>query len=276
LGSTFLPVDLNLTLTSWEYATNLDLLPILYLSTLALICCVGVILRQSWFMLMLVALFIGANVGVSIFLYSLDGRHFGLWVILLIGVLWLEHEPSRILERRARALFLLLALAGMGAGVRQLSSPFALGSQIMQVLKEHDGLNTLIIPIPLLAGAEVHSLLGQATYDITGGCRQSFIRWRFPVFLTDQWVALDRAQRQDHKFAMALAELKTIAARAGGHVLLLVTYGEFAQGFSSLTDHDLTFLRKVQVGESEARQIRYLYRLDVVPQANPAPFPDCQ
>ena len=233
------------------------------------------VFRRSPFLMLMITLYIGVNLLVSIFLYSLDSRHFGLWIALFIGCVWLEHEPQRILETRARALFIFLALAGAGAGVRQLMVPFSVGTQITQVIKDHDDLHTLIIPIPLRGAAEVHSHLRQKTYDITGQCLQSFIHWRFPIFLSYQWVAIDPVQRETHKYEIGLAELKKVAARAGGHALLLLSSSENEEGLVSLNDPDLKFLSRVKLGEAEDRQIRSLYRLDVTADEKPMPIPLC-
>ena len=271
-GSTFLPVDFNLDLTGWELLRMEKVLvatgiigPILTIYCLS---------RKSHFLAWMLAGFTGANLILTTNIYILTGRHLGLWVVLMIGFLWVMQKPKEPLARIAQAWMVMLALGGAGAAIRQAITPFSPGPQVVSALREVGGATPLIIPVPIVIGAEIHGLLRIPTYDMAGGCMQSFIRWRRPIFMGPSWIALDPDRRKVDLIGSGLDELKGVAARAGGQALLIFDDADLVELISERKDPALTLLREIKAGESD-RLYRALYRLDVPPDPNPAPIPPC-
>ena len=271
-GSTFLPVDFNLDLTGWELLRMEKVLvatgifgPILTIYCLS---------RKSHVLAWMLAGFTGANLILSTKVYILTTRHFGLWVVLLIGFLWVLQKPGEPLARIARAWTVMLALGGAGAAIRQAITPFSPGPQVVSALREIGEATPLIIPVPISIGAEIHGLLRIPTYDMPGGCMQSFIRWRRPIFMSSSWIALDPDRRKVDLIGAALDELKAVAARAGGEALLIFDEADLVELISERKDPALTLLREIKIGKYE-RLFRAIYRLDVPPDPNPTPIPPC-
>jgi hypothetical protein len=271
-GSTFLPVDFNLDLTGWELTRMEKVLvatgifgPILTIYCLS---------RKSHFLAWMLAGFTGANLILSTNIYILTGRHLGLWVVLMIGFLWVMQKPGEPLARIARAWTVMLALGGAGAAIRQAITPFSAGPQVVSALREIGEATPLIIPVPIVIGAEIHGLLRIPTYDMPGGCMQSFIRWRRPIFMSSSWIALDPERRKVDLIGAALDELKAVAARAGGQALLLFDEADLVELVAERKDPALTLLRDIKIGKYE-RLFRAVYRLDVPPDPNPTPIPPC-
>jgi hypothetical protein len=271
-GSTFLPVDFNLDLTGWELLRmERVLVPI---GIYGPIYTIYYLSRKSPFMAWMLAGFTGANLILTTKIYVLTGRHFGLWVVLMIGFLWVIQKRGEPLTRIVQAWMIMLALGGAGAAIRQTMTPFSPGPQVVSALREIGEATPLIIPVPIVIGAEIHGLLRIPTYDMPGGCMQSFIRWRRPIFMGPSWIALDPERRKVDLIVAALDELKAVAARAGGQALLLFDDADLVELISERKDPALTLLREIKIGKYE-RLFRAIYRLDVPPDPNPTPIPPC-
>ena len=69
--------------------------------------------------------------------------------------------------------------------------------------------------------------------------------------------------------------MKAAAARAGGKALLIFGDRQSIEFHLIADDPALRFERFFHVGGPLGRMDRYLYRLDVPPDPNPAPIPPC-
>ena len=270
-GATLLPLDFDLQLTGWELSKSAGLITLAGLGVPAL--AMGMIWRQSRFLALLSGLFLLVNLAFSLHVYTFSARHFGLWIVLMIGLLWVTHKPGQTLGPLAQIWLVLLALGGLGAGLQQATRPFSAAPQAMAALREAGAATKLVIPVNVLLGAEVNGLLRLPTFDMTGGCMQSFVRWRRPIFMGASWIALDPERRKSDLAGAALAAMKEAAARAGGQALLLLD-DEVGALMAQIDDPALTQLRFFAQGASQ-RQWRHLYRLDVPPDPDPAPIPPC-
>ena len=271
-GATFLPVDLNLQLTGWDFS---DLqFPILFIGIYGP-CLATIHIYGQWRLLgWLTASFICMNFIICMTVYALFSRHLGFLIVLLIGALWVTHKRDEPMARIVQAWIMLLAVSGIGAAINQAITPFSAGPQTISALREAGGHTRLIIPVNVMNAADVHGLLRIPTYDMAGGCMQSFIRWRRPIFMGPSWIALDPDRRKVDLIGSALDELKAVAARAGGQALLIFDDADLVELISERKDPALTLLREIKAGESD-RLFRALYRLDVPPDTNPTPIPPC-
>jgi len=269
-GATLLPVDMDLLLTGW--GPSRTALMIIMAGLLAPFLAIFSLTGGSMAFGLLVGLFILANFTLAIGFNTLSSRHFGLWVVLTTGLLWTLQKKETPLRGVAWMWIVMLAFGGVGAGLRQTMTPFSGSLETMQALRDAGGTTTLIIPAYVLVGAEVHGQLRIPTFDMVGGCLQSFVRWRRQFFMPpppDQMsdANLQAITRND------LADMKAVAARAGGRALLLLD--DRVNAFiAEIDDPALTYLRAIGKS-SAATQWRYLYRLDVPPDPNPTPIPPC-
>ena len=270
-GATLLPLDFDLQLTGWELSKSAGLITLAGLGVPFLT--MGMIWRQSRFLALLTGLFLLANLAFSQHVYTFSARHFGLWNVLLIGLLWVTHKPAQNLGRLAQVWLVLLALGGVGAGVQQAMRPFSTAPEAVAALREAGGATKLIIPVNVLLGAEVNGLLRLPTYDMTGGCMQTFVRWRRPIFMGASWIALDPERRKGDLAGGALAAMKAAAARGGGQALLLLD-DEVGALMAGIDDPALSHLRFFVQGASQ-RQWRSIFALDVPPDPKPVPLPPC-
>ena len=270
-GATLLPVDFDLQLTGWELSKSAGLITLAGLGVPVL--AMGTIWRQSRFLSLLTGLFLVANLAFSQHVYTFSARHYGLWNVLTIGLLWVAHKPAQPLGRLAQIWLVLLALGGVGAGVQQAMRPFSAAPQAMAALQEAGAATKLIIPVNVLLGAEVNGLLRLPTFDMTGDCMQTFVRWRRPIFMGASWIALDPERRKGDLAGSALAAMKAAAARGGGQALLLLD-DEVGALMAGIDDPALTQLRFFAQGASR-RQWRHIFALDVPADPNPAPIPPC-
>ena len=119
----------------------------------------------------------------------------------------------------------------------------------------------------------MNGLLRLPTYDMTGGCMQTFVRWRRPIFMGASWIALDPERRKGDLAGGALAAMKAAAARGGGQALLLLD-DEVGALMAGIDDPALSHLRFFVQGASQ-RQWRSIFALDVPPDPNPVPIPPC-
>ncbi len=270
-GTTLLPVEYDLGLTGWEAAR--EPLLILTAGVVGPIYAIRYIGQQNRFSGLLTALFVLANLCLSVAFYAIATRHFGLWIILAIGMGWTTQEKGETPRGLAPAWLLVLALSGLGAGLRQTTAPFSTTLQTSQALRENGGLTTLIIPAYALLGAEVNGILRIPTYDMAGECLQTFVRWRRPVFMPPPFKEFVAQRDMENAARRGLDAMKVVAAHAGGHALLFFD-PQVGETISTLEDPALTFLRFIGK-DSPYEQRRYLYRLDVPPDPKPAPIPTC-
>ena len=270
-GSTLLPVDYDLGLTGWEVARQPLLVAVAGL--VGPVYTVRRIARKDRLLSFLTALFILANVFLATTIYTLSARHFGLWIILTIGMFWVAPQKAETSGSLIPLWVVVLALSGMGASLRQTTAPFSTTVQTAAALREADGLRTLIIPAFALLGADVNGILRIPTYDMAGECLQSFVRWRRPVFMPPPFKDFEAQEALEDRASRGLGELKKVAARAGGRALLLLDQ-QVGETIATLDDPALKLLRFIGK-DSFVDQMRYLYRLDVPPDPDPAPIPPC-
>jgi len=270
-GVSFLPVDMDLQLTGWE--TSRAALLISAAGLAGPYVAIRSIARKSGLCAVLTALFISANFILAITFYTIGSRHFSLWVVLAVGLLWTYQKRGEPLQGEARLWLLILALCGVGAAVKVLSAPFSSALQSAEALREADGMEKLVIPANVLLGAEINGILRIPTYDMAGGCLQSFVRWRKPIFMPPKWEDFTPQHVLEEEARQGLEAMKQVAARAGGHALLLLDATVGAK-LSSLDDPALGFLRFIGKN-SNYDEWRYLYRLNVPPGPDPAPISPC-
>ena len=270
-GTTLAPVDYDLGLTGWENARE----P-LVVAAIGLAGPVYVIRRlaqKDYLLAALTALFVLTNMAIYIYIYFLSIRHAGLWIILAIGICWVTQKKGGNFPGTALVWVVALALSGLGVGIRQTMEPFSITMQTADALREAGGASELIIPVRVIYGAEVHGLLRVPTYDMAGGCLQTFVRWRKPIFMAPTGQEFTPQHAYEEYARRGLDEMKKVAARAGGRALLLLDL-RVGGILSTIDDPALTFLRYITTA-SKSRQGSYLYRLDVPPDPNPVPIPAC-
>ena len=270
-GNTFLPVDGDLQLTGWRMS-RLEF-PIMMAGVIWPLILTRTVARHSILLASLMLCFVVSNFILSSAVYALMGRHFGLWVLLWIGTIWTLHKPGEPVGDLARIWMIMLALSGTGAAIGQISEPPTEAQQAAAALRVVGGGATLIIPVPVLLGAEVNGLLHAPTVDMVGKCLQTFVRWRSPVFMTRGWRQEGSGGPGSDVPHNGLEEMKLMAARAGGRALLVMD-SEIGAWFVSMNDPALTFLQFLGT-DTPYDSKRYLYRLDVPPDPNPTPIPPC-
>jgi hypothetical protein len=270
-GASLLPVDFDLSLTGWEPSQAALLIG--FLGLVGPIFLIRTIARKSPLMAMLTTMFIAANFYLAVFIYLLQMRHLGLWVLLVIGLLWVTNKADERPKGPLALWMIILALSGPVAGLRQILTPVFATRQTAEALREAGAEDRLIIPAYVLLGAEVNGMLRLPTYDMAGGCLQTFVRWRKPVFMGPSKQDFDTQGDLEDKARIGLADMKKAAARAGGRALLVLSYTTGAT-LSLIEDPSLTFLRFIGKDAID-EQWRYLYALDVPPDPNPTPIPAC-
>ena len=270
-GASFLPVDFDLTVTGWN--PSRAMLVIVFLGLAGPIFLTGPIARKSPCLTLLAPFFVVANFCVSIFIYPLSARHFGLLLLPVISLLWTTGKRGEALDRRIGLWMIILTLCGPVAALRQALTPYYTTLETVEALREAGAVDRLTIPVNILLGAEVNGMLRLPTYDVTGDCMQTFVRWRKPVFMAPSDKDFNTQNELEDKARKSLANMKKAAARAGGHALLLMTYNAGAT-LSLIDEPDLRFLRFIGKDAID-EQWRYLYRLDVPPDPNPTPIPPC-
>ena len=101
---------------------------------------------------------------------------------------------------------------------------------------------------------------------------QSFVRWRRNVFMPPPPDEASLAELQEIS-RKGLADLKSVAARAGGRALLMLDF-RVSVSLTTIDDPALSFVRIIGTRSPEMQR-RYLYRLDVPPDPHPVPIPPC-
>lgn len=270
-GGSIVPIDFDGRLTSWEVSRATVVIAVLGLiGPLSLIRSSG---HGSSLFARLIALFIAANFVLAIHVYTISTRHFSLWVLAFIGLLWLTCRSDRPMPLPIILWMAFLAFCGPAAGLRQALTPIFTTSQTAEALLKEDAGNKLIIPAYVLIGAEVNGLLRLPTYNMAGDCLQTFVRWHKPVFMAPSLKDFTSQADLEEKARSSLAQMKKAAARAGGRALILLSYNAGAT-LSLIEDPELTFLRFIGKDAID-EQWRYLYSLDVPPDPYAVPIPAC-
>ena len=270
-GTSILPVDYDLRLTGWD--PSRAALLIAALGLVGPIFLIRSIANRSRLLALLSALFIVANFFLAIHVYGIGSRHFSLWILLLIGAGWTAGKPIDPPRGPLVLWMVIAAISGPIAGLRQFQAPIFSTLETVEALREAGVAEKLIIPVDVLLGAEVNGMLRLPTYDVTGGCLQTFVRWRKPIFMAPSNQEFNAQNDLEDKARKSLAAMKKVAARAGGSALLLMSYNAGAT-LSLSEDAALTFLRFIGKN-STIEQWRFLYRIDVPPDPNPTPIPPC-
>jgi hypothetical protein len=275
-GTTIFPIDAEGHLAGWNIV-RIDFHMVLIPAGLVMPLLAAIVTRRTPLLALLTLLFIATTFALSVFVYGLSTRHFGLVVPLVAGCLWIDAERrgEGSFDLIAGTWMALLAMGGIGATVRSVAEPFATSRLVAQAVAAVADPDRLIIPIDTMLGVEVSAMLPRQTYNVTNQCLQTFVRWKGPVFAPP---SIDpdetEAQRLDRARA-ALAVLKAATARAGGHALLLLDQG--AAGLLAQVGDDpaFHFRRYLHVGGERSRFDRLLFDFDVPGDAAPAALPPC-
>ena len=271
IGSTFAPVDRDLKITGFEYSR--DGVFILGLGLAAPMMSILSIWRKSPLLTLLSAAFLVSSLCLSVTTYSLSGRHFGLWAVLLIGLQWTMLTKDQPLPRFMRIWMVILCVSGALAGLREMTAPFSTAQLTANALLNAGATHTMVAPAGILLAAEVNGLLRVPTYNKWDNCLQTFIRWRRQKG-GDQPISNSNGERDLIALTQrSLDELKKAAAQTGGRLLLLLDY-YVAEHVAQTGDLTLTFLRFIGK-DTVSGNWRYLYRLDVPPDPNPVAIPAC-
>jgi hypothetical protein len=211
---------------------------------------------------------------LSLLAYGLSLRHFGFIVITVIACQWVAVEQGKPLNRLAALWFAILAVSGLGAAVVEVSTPFAASRMMADHVARTVEPDRLLIPVDTLLGVEITAFTGRSTYNVTNRCLQTFVQWKGPVFMPGEWQDPPITPESEARMRQGLDTMKAAAARAGGKALLI--FGGQSIEFHLIADDPaLRFERFFHVGGPLGRMDRYLYRLDVPPDPNPAPIPPC-
>jgi len=270
-GSSFMPVDRNLQMTGFDYAQDRTF--IIGLGLVLPLLAIVAIWRASRFCALMSALFFAASFCFSVTIYDLSGRHFGLWCLLTIGLLWTALKDEQPMPGFIHMWMALLGASGALMGLREITTPFSSAQLTATALHEAGATSLLVAPVNVLLAAEVNGMLRVPTYNKSDKCLQTFIRWRRPKVWKSPITNSDGERDMLAESQDGLEELKKEAARTGGRILLLMD-GQVAETVSEIEDPALTFLRFIGKNTISG-QWRYLYRLDVPPDPNPVPIPPC-
>ena len=271
IGSVFMPVDRNLQLTGLDFSRGSTF--IVGLGLFLPFMAIAAMRRVSLFSTLMSTLFFAASFFLSVTIYGLSGRHFGLWCLLMIGLLWSAPKNGERLPGFIKVWMVLLGVSGAVMGIREITSPFSTVKLTAMALHDADATHAIVTPVNVLLAAEVNGMLRLPTFNQRDKCLQTFIRWRKPKFLKSPITKPDGERDLVAESRDGLEELKTVAARTGGRLLLLLD-SKVAETVSEIEDPALHFLRFIGK-DTFSGQWRYLYRLDVPPDPNPVPIPPC-
>ena len=271
IGSVFMPVDHNLQLTGLDFSRNSTF--IVDLGLFLPFMAIAAMRRVSLFSSLMSTLFFAASFFLSVTIYGLSGRHFGLWCLLMIGLLWSAPKNGERLPGFIKVWMVLLGVSGAVIGIREITSPFSTVKLTAMALHDADATHTMVTPVHALLAAEVNGMLRMPTYNKWDKCLQTFIRWRHPKFPQPPITGPDGSNDLIDDTRRSLEDLRKVAARTGGRMLLALDY-HMAGFVADVDDPTLTFLRFIGKDTNKG-QWRYLYRLDVPPDPNPVPIPAC-
>ncbi len=271
VGSSAIPVDRNFELPGQDFVEDTTF--VIGLGLASPVMAIVSMWRGFKFLTVLSTLFLISNCYLSTAIYGLSGRHFGLWPLLLIGLLWTALKSNQRLPIFILIWMIVLALSGAIIGLREMTTPFSTAELSASALREAKASDAIVTAADTLVAAEVNGMLRIPTYNISDRCLQTFIRWRrpkfpdLPILRPNEQIGLVAEPRQ------SLAALKMIAAQTGGRVFMLLDH-RAAAAFSQIEEPAISFLRFLGK-DAMSHQWRYLYRLDVPPDANPTPIPAC-
>ena len=271
IGSLFMPVDHNLQMTGQELSQDSTFIISLglFLPFMAIVA-IG---RVSLFCALMSALFLAASFCLSVTIYGLSGRHLGLWCLLVIGLLWALLKNDQRLPGFIQIWMIVLAVSGVISGFREMTAAPSVLRLTASALQDEGAGDTMVAPAGVLLAAEVNGILRVPTYNKWDKCLQTFIRWRRPKFPQAPITGPDGSYDLIAETRRSLDDLKKVAAQTGGRLLLLLD-SHVAELVADADDPTLTFLRFIGK-DTISGQWRYLYRLDVHPDPNPAPIPAC-
>ena len=265
-----MPVDLALEMTGLDFSDDVTFIIGLGLAMPA--ATVAAIWRISRRDAALTALFFIANFYISLTIYGLSGRHFGLWSLLLIGTLWTEIKsgpiPSFVL-----AMMILMGASGVVMGLKEWTEPFSSAPLTANALREAQADKAMVATVGILLAADVHGTLQIPTYDIPNKCMQTFIRWRMPKVANAPTRGPMGNENRIGVTTESIAELKKVAARTGGRLFLLLDFWASAT-LQEIDDPSVSYVAFVG-RRNPKHQWRYIFRLDVPSDPDPAPIPPC-
>ena len=234
------------------------------------------IARTNLLMTAAMSLFTIFTFALSTLAVELNLRHFGFIVIMVIAHQWVTVDRGLPLNWLAGAWFTLLALSGLGAAFAATRAPFSPSRMVADHIARTIEPDRLLIPIDTLLGVEITAFTGRPTFNLTNQCLQTFVQWKGPVFMVPDTQSLTVAAQTLAEKRKALDILKTVAARAGGKALVILdrVAGDSLHWIAD--DPALHYDRYLQIGGPTSHSgDRYLYRIDVPPDPNPAPIPPC-
>lgn len=230
-GIALLPVDLAGRLTIWAQLEGAEAL-VLTLIGILLPLAVVAMARREPVLAALAAVFVAFTYTLSMKVYPLYGRHFGLILVLAVAIVWITTERGHRLSRIALAVFGVQAVAGGAAAGIALATPFTAGRALTDWVRANGYENAAFVPDYPLYGLPATAYLGTPSVDVTGMCRQTFVRWRFgPADLP-----------VGEKLVAAAAR----AARAADSRALLVMHSELPAGLAAPDGVTIKLVRRFE------------------------------
>jgi hypothetical protein len=271
-GSALVPVDLGGRLIGWAEASGVLQLQVLVLAGLLVLPLSQTASRGFGVFAFGIPLFAIATYALSIFVYSLSSRHFGLIVILLVVAAW--RYPDRVEANASlRAWLILLSLGSLLSLTHGAWVPFSAAQATARRLAEPDVAGLPIIPVETMAGVEPSAYLGLRTVNVTNQCMQTFVQWKGPVFLPPFDLPTADAASKTQRASDALRILEDTAARIGGDVILLLDPKAEAL-LARVPSSNVTPVDEIRVGDKLSLH-RFIKRLRVPAAKGVAPLPNC-
>jgi hypothetical protein len=219
-----------------------------------------------------VPLFAVATYTLSIFVYSLFTRQFGLIVMLLVVALWRYPDRSKT-NASLRAWLILLSLGSVLSLIHGAWLPFSAAQATARRLAAPDLAGLPIVPVDTMLGVEPSAYLGVRTVNVTNQCWQTFVRWKGPVFLPPFDPSTDDVATETRRASVALHMLEATAARLGGDVILLLDPKAEAL-LATVPSSNVTPVDEIRVGDKQSLH-RFIKRLRVPADKDAAPLPGC-
>lgn len=150
---------------------------------------------------------------LSILVYPAYGRHVGLWVLLLVALLWIAAEDHGVKPGfLARAWIGALSAAGLIFSAQALSTPFSSGDMAAQWLASNHLDERMICAYPGWNGIDLSSRLGAPYFNLQTGRPARFETWNY--------------RAEPHEDARTLAALAREATKTLGPELIIYSEAE--------------------------------------------------
>lgn len=210
---------------------------------------------------------------LSIFVYSLFPRHFGLIVVLLVVALW-RHPQVLHSNILASGWLALLSLSGLLALSDDAWKPFSSAPAIAARLRDADLAGLPIIPVDTMLGVEPAAFNQVETVNMTNQCWQTFVRWKGPVFLPPFEPSNGATSESNQAGAeAALAAIEAMAAHLGGKAVVILDRKALERLQPVMRDH-MQLVANFSAGLGPIQQ-RNLYLLRTAPSVDRKTLPAC-